>query len=733
MRLLGAVLVVTTLAGCSDDSETTIGAGGGSTEPCAIGEVENETGQCCPPGTLPVADGCQAAGVATCGEGFEPDGVGGCEPILPAAPCADGEVALVGESACRRLLDCGSGTWGAIPSEATNEHVDAAYTGGASDGSAQNPWTTIQAAIDAAAPGAIVAVAEGSYAEDLTIGKRIRLMGRCPELVEVVGQGGVAALVIRTGATDAEIDGLAVTGTTMGIVVSGATNVKLTRLWVHDVGSRGVDFENSLGDAGGVLSGSLVERARDASVILLSADLVMEDTIIREAMPNAGGYARGLVVKRLQGSAVRSHASVARSIIERTQASGIIVEVSDLEVQSSVIRDVLPELASQQYGRGVELQGDAATGELGNATLRGSLVERTHDSAIFVTGATLLLDEMVLRDTSAQPVTGIGGEGVLVQPQGATRSSVTVQRSLLVRHRGSAIVPLGSDLLVESVIVRDMLPGNAPIDDDVPFGVGVFVQDDLETGARSMGTVRGSVIERALGQALRIAGSDAVIESVAVTDPQPSQGIAGNGLAAIDNPMTGNLSHLELRASSFDRCVDGAIVVSSSTAVLENIVVRDTLPHAMNQTHGVGIVSQAWPGTAPPPDTTLRRVRIERSLSFGVLAVFGSLRVDGVEIVDVGKQPSDGTYGDGIALMLATATIDSSRIERALRVGVSNFSGNAVLGGSALQCIPIPMSRQDVGGPTTFNDAGENRCGCGAETEACKVVSTNITPPAPLE
>src|SRR5262245_59309187 len=144
----------------------------------------------CPPGELAVNGSCQPAGVppSACGKGFMPDGKQGCEPILPAAPCPAGQMAIPGETTCHEVAPCGQGTWGTIPVDADTQFVDKAYAGGGSDGTQAKPWTTIQEGIAAAKPGAIVAVAAGKYAEDLFIqGKAVRLVGRCPAMVEVSG------------------------------------------------------------------------------------------------------------------------------------------------------------------------------------------------------------------------------------------------------------------------------------------------------------------------------------------------------------------------------------------------------------------------------------------------------------------------------------------------------------------------------------------------------------------
>src|SRR5262245_32104898 len=171
----------------------------------------------CPAGTLGLEDGsCQPAGVPPelCGAGFEPDGEMGCEPILPPEPCPKGQMAVPGESACHAVMPCGAGKWGDIPVDAMTVYVDARYSGLDSDGSSDKPFTTISDAVAAAPTGALIAVAAGSYLEDVVIqGKAVRLWGKCPAEVELLGTGvGLAALFVREGASGTEVHGLAIGG-----------------------------------------------------------------------------------------------------------------------------------------------------------------------------------------------------------------------------------------------------------------------------------------------------------------------------------------------------------------------------------------------------------------------------------------------------------------------------------------------------------------------------------------
>jgi hypothetical protein len=63
----------------------------------------------CPgPAEVPIlGGGCAPIGVTACATGFTSDGTGGCDPILPAAPCPDGALAYPGLRAAPRS----TGAW----------------------------------------------------------------------------------------------------------------------------------------------------------------------------------------------------------------------------------------------------------------------------------------------------------------------------------------------------------------------------------------------------------------------------------------------------------------------------------------------------------------------------------------------------------------------------------------------------------------------------------------------
>jgi hypothetical protein len=75
------------------------------------------------------------------------------------------------------------------------------------------PFTSIQAAINAASAGATIVICEGTYEEDITISRNLTLaaQGRGPKNFELEGTGASSVVTVPAGVT-ATIQGLAISG-----------------------------------------------------------------------------------------------------------------------------------------------------------------------------------------------------------------------------------------------------------------------------------------------------------------------------------------------------------------------------------------------------------------------------------------------------------------------------------------------------------------------------------------
>jgi hypothetical protein len=537
--LLPALLwILCSLCACGDDGDEPSSCAppnrvGG--EACIAPGVQDDG---CPAGTLGPALGgaegtCRPAGIVEgeCGDGFVHDGDVGCEPILPAESCPDGLMAVPGDSACHPVMDCGAGTWGDIAIEPGTQFVDASFSG-ASDGSMAAPWATITDAVAAAPPGGLVAIAAGSYVEDLLISnKPVRLHGVCPAQIELVGTGvAQAALRIFGGANGSEVRGIAVRGPGIGVALEGSTEVLLDRLHVHDNASRGVNVQSDSGTTSFTLRASLLERNHELGVYVSGSQALVEASVVRDTLPDAQGlFGRGIGIQASATTGAPSLGTVRASLLERNHDLGVLVAGSEAHVEASVVRDTLPD-AQGRFGRGISIVPSPATGAPALATVRASLLERNHELGVYVLGSEALVEASVVRDTLPD-AQGIGGRAIGIEPDpdALAPSLATVRASLLERNHEFGVFLSGSEVVVEATVVRDTLP-----DAQGRFGRGINIQYDPDTLAPSLATVRASLVERSRDAGIFVAGAAVTVEGcfVAATTPR-DDGSFGDGLVAL--------------------------------------------------------------------------------------------------------------------------------------------------------------------------------------------------------
>jgi hypothetical protein len=508
-----------------------VGCGSSSSPPETPAPVEPPA-RACVPGELTLeGGGCQAAGVDTCGEGFAPDERRSCTAILPAEACGKGQTAALGETTCREVAPCADGAWGDIPIEPGTQHVDASYVGGGSDGSAAKPWTTIKQAFTAATPGALVAVAAGSYHEELILqGKPVRLWGRCPRLVEIVGTSAQLGLQVITGASGTELHGVAVTGSQAGIIITGARDVVVDRVWIHDTIKNGFDVEDARGSTSARLGRSLVERAGQYAVYVGGSEVTIEGSVFRDTQSLAdGAEGRGAAFVSGLGRRRRASVTVSSSVFERNRGLGVLIGESDVTLDRVVVRDTLAG-ATGDGGRGVEVQANGA-GRASNVVVRSSLFERNREIGVHVSGSTLSMERTVIRHTLPTDSQRLLGRAMNVIPDlvSRARANVTIRASVLEENHEVGLFIVGSDAFVEATIVRDTQPQVS----DGFFGRGIGLSSYPAFGERAKATIRGSAVERTFDLGVFAIDSDVTLEAsyVTGTKSRSADGAFGDALA----------------------------------------------------------------------------------------------------------------------------------------------------------------------------------------------------------
>ncbi|RLB48893.1 MAG: hypothetical protein DRI90_25020 [Deltaproteobacteria bacterium] len=691
LALLAALL---STIGCGEndetDSSTTTttadgGGGSGGGAPLDVGAILP-----CPPGELELDDGaCQPPGVPLdgCATGFTHDGDGGCDPIRPAAPCGSGELALLGETTCHPVAPCGSGTWGDIPVGPGTQYVNQSYSGGGNNGSQSQPWTTVQQAINAAASGAVVAVAAGTYAEDLVLNQPVALWGTCPAAVTVGTSGGWTGIQVTENASGSEVHRVAVTGGSTGITVQSAAAL-LDEIYVHDTSYDGIVAERGSGGAANVtLRRSLVERAGVGAIGTRASTLVVEDSVIRDTQPTAGGtFGRGFSIEPAGNPIVGSVVTIRRSVISNNREIGIGVIGSDVVIEDSLIEDTQGQLADGSRGFGIGAWQDSSSGLRSNLTVTGSVIQRCRFWGI-----------------------------------AANDSALTVERT----------------------VVRDILPEESS--NEFGFGIQLY---GAAIGAteRPTGTIKSSLIDTVHQVGLPVVGADATIETTIIRNvaPRATDGELGRGLSievSYDNLQAATATVRGLRV---DTTREVGLVVVGSVADLDSVHVLGIRSRESDGIYGAGIAyATELLATMLPASGTVRRVVVEDCRAAGFAVAGGDVVATDLVVRDTGPQASNNDFGDGLVLssylvlvsdiVPTSLQLHRSSISNNARAGVGTFGATVSLQDSLVECNAINLVGEANDGDTfTLDDLGGNQCGCGGVDPGCHVLSSGLLPPMPF-
>lgn len=467
--------------------------------------------------------GCAPVGVDRCEPGFAAEG-GGCRAILPEAPCGPGEVALPGESSCHALAECGAGTWGDIPLQPDAIFVDASAAADG-DGTKERPFRTIALAIGASTKRAgspQIAIAAGTYVEQIVAPHPVRLFGRCPSLVELSAPDSSGSWAFASG-QDFEVHTLTVRGgdnggiSAVGVALEGAPDPFVVRIdRVRATGGRAFGFGASSGPriANVTVVDSLVEDVEDAGLAFVSAHATVDRTVVRRIAASTKAGASGVIVSK--GPKVSPGTVLVRRSLVEHAPYGVSVLQGTVTVEGSLLRDLL-------RGEGVEGgAGASTTGTKGTSlTVTGSVIERAQTAGVFGSGSSITLDRATIRDVVAVPETGVA-EGVQMVGGG----ELLVRHSLVTGCKGIGVFVGDGTALVESSIVRGVGPRVGFGD----FGAGIAAQCDRGSSTLSL---RDVWIDDTRVAGLQSNGATLDVASALITrvGAQEVDGLFGDGLA----------------------------------------------------------------------------------------------------------------------------------------------------------------------------------------------------------
>jgi hypothetical protein len=606
-----------------------------------------------------------------CDEGFVHDGGYGCEPVLPAEACDDGFMAIPGETTCHRPMECAAGRWGAIPIDAGTVHVDATYTGGDSDGSAAKPFATIAGAYAAAAPGALIAIAAGTYSERIIVSdKPARFWGVCPEQTRVAANGTGTTIISISDAPGTEVVGLSVSGVGNGIGVFASENVRIDRVWVHDNDTVGIFVSGTNGPASAEVSGSLIDRASTSGIVAWGGSVSVASTVVRATRPFTDQtYGRGVTSEAIPGRT--ADLVVRRSLIADNLEVGALAVGASLTIEGSVIRGTLPQAATGDLGVGVQAISYPEQSFPADLVVSGSLVDNNHYFGIGVGGAPARIERTVVRGTLPAASDNSAGRGVIVQPHPTSgeRGVLTMSAALVTNNYATGIHVFGSDASVDRTVVRGTIVGQEPF----VFGIGV-----LHDVTPSSATIRGSLVE--------------------------------------ENPMIG-------------------IEVSGSHADIEGTLVRSTLPNADGVAFGVHFQPDVDGSAASTATITASVIEKSQGFGVALLFADVALDATVIRNTTALDADKIGDGLSAVRFLGTTsARVDHCLIADSARAGISNFGATVSIAESAVRCAAFDLEGEPSAGvPFTFDDRGGNTCGCPAGDRPCEAVSVGLAPPQAFE
>lgn len=431
---------------------------------------------------------------------------------------------MPGDATCRPVAACGDAPWGDIPTSTPNtQHVDAGYTALDADGTAEKPWPTVQAGIDAAEPSAIVAVAAGSYGEAVVVSKPITLWGRCPELV-VLSSGGVATITIGPEGDGATIRGLQLQPDDRGVLIDGADGVELRELWIREAGMEGIRIHDGGHEIGGTFRRLLMDQVGEMAMLILGSTAVDAEEVCAEQLQVSADHS-STAIRVEQTDGRRGRLSLRRSTLRGCYDRAIDIDGAEATVEQVALLSADACLPDEQKAFRVSKD----EGQEGQLQIRSSFIDGERRYGIQVANGRATVEQTVVRASRLYCDGELGEIGAL-----------TLRQSVIEGVVGTyGVHAYGCDVSIEASIVRDQVL--APDQSDNGFGV-VYAsqvlpaQPELPAGRL---VVQNSLISRTYGSGiLHFNGAAELLHSrIELTRPLPDspagENVFGDGVTVV--------------------------------------------------------------------------------------------------------------------------------------------------------------------------------------------------------
>jgi hypothetical protein len=549
-----------------------------------------------------------------------------CEPWPTgrSVTCAADQAQWPGDSSCSPVgAGCPQGDWPeGLPANRAVLYVRAGAAPGGT-GAQTAPYATVSAAVAAASPGTIIAVAKGAYSnEQVVMTNQVSLWGACAAQVKLAASVfDNASAVVNVVGPGNVVRNVTVSAARPAIWVEGAT----AALEVHGV---------------------VVDQATLAGVLVRSgAHLSGDELVIRQTLPqpSTGVSGRGLSVE------AGASATLQRVLLEHNTDYGALVMESgtSLTLLDAAIIGTASRVFDGRVGQGVGVFSGAT------ATLTRTVLEANHECGLLANGGHISATDVVVRDSapsSADPDTGFG---VVVINGG----SAVFQRTLVERNLGYGLFAEGTGVEVEltDVVVRDTAASGPGIEGGA-VGVTTGAQGTLQRVALERNVAFGLTAQ---GDGTRITATDLWVLD---TLPETHTRNFGIGLeVSLDAGVTVE------RVLVLGSHTTGVMADRAGQLTLSDAEVRGTLPAAVDDEGGIGLSVQEG------ARADAKRVLLVGNRTAGLLVSEQDTQLTVTDLVvrDTAERLHQGDLGHGVQVQTsAHATIERAILENNLSVGL---------------------------------------------------------------
>lgn len=343
---------------------------------------------------------------------------------------------------------------------------------------------------------------KGTHTETITVYRTVNIIG-CRATLTGASRGQ-PVITFGPGSSGSTLKGVDISGkdtsgatvAALGIKVTGATDVMLANLRVHDVNGPGIVFDDwpskdcEPKPTSGSVRDSVVANVTGVGIAAYGATVTVAWSAIRSVAAQNDGeqgygiaaFASGFFVKQTPKApptlgSPRTNLNVMQTLVEQCPNAGIFVEGSDANVESSVIRGISPpgDAATTSSwpirGRGIAVESRLLGDMPGHAEVHRSVIEDVANAGITVRNSgrpsddeqpDLKLEDSVIRRVGAdrRGAARCASRGLQVRHDGAVNGKAmpsTVSRSVIEDVHGVALEGDGARVNVDHTIVRDVL------------------------------------------------------------------------------------------------------------------------------------------------------------------------------------------------------------------------------------------------------------------------------------